>query len=250
MHRIRPALRAAALASLVLANVAAHAQGASAPPATTDDALHAMSDAAGIIFTGTVTAIRHPRRPDGTPGGIVQIDFAVADAIRGISSSAYTLREWVGLWAANDQPLRIGQQYLMLLHAPNAGGITSPVAGSDGAIPIRGTGPVATPDDPAAPPASVSGAVATASAAETRPTQVVDLGWVATHVLVPIAYAAPHGVFATPISVHANAHAASLPDTPDTRITGLPLAIPAETRSAPYSTIMGKLRTWETSRAR
>ena len=74
--------------------------------------------------------------------GVVEIEFAVEDAVRGVSGGTYTLREWAGLWPAGDEPFRVGQRYLMLLHAPGAAGLSSPVGGMDGAIPIRGgTGP-------------------------------------------------------------------------------------------------------------
>ncbi len=54
----------------------------------------------------------------------------------------YILREWAGLWAAGSQRYRVGQRLLMMLHAPSMGGMSSPVGGLDGAIPIRqgGTG--------------------------------------------------------------------------------------------------------------
>jgi hypothetical protein len=34
--------------------------------------------------------------------GVVEITFAVEDAVRGVSGSTYTLREWAGLWPAGD----------------------------------------------------------------------------------------------------------------------------------------------------
>lgn len=249
MDRTTPALRAATVVSFALAAFASHAQTISTPPATADDALRAMSDAAGIIFTGTVTAVRHPPRPDGTPGGIVQVDFAVADAIRGVTGPAYTLKEWAGLWAANDQPLRVGQRYLMLLHAPNAAGITSPVAGTDGAIPIRGVGPAATPDGPAPVVSPTSGVASSAAATIPIPTEVVDLGWVATHVAVPVVYAALHAVSANPIPLQANARGGSLSELPANQVSGLPSEIPAETRSVPYHVVLETLRRWEAADA-
>ena len=142
----------------------------------TEDALHAMTRLAGVIFAGRVAAVR---RLDGDGGatGVVEIDFAVDDAVRGVSGGTYTLREWAGLWAGNE-PFRVGQRYLMLLHAPGRAGLSSPVGGADGAIPILGAGrngvggaidlrwigagavrPVAYRDEPVGRPTSARGAV-------------------------------------------------------------------------------------------
>ena len=67
------------------------------------------------------------------------------------------LREWGGLWEGTDERYRVGQRLLMLLHAPGASGLSSPVSGMDGAIPL------------------LAGASATAE-------PMVDLRWVAARV--------------------------------------------------------------------
>src|SRR6266702_3673804 len=86
------------------------------PPETTLDALHAMSQQAAIVFAGQVIAVR---QSDGHSRAtrFVEIDFAIDDAIRGVSGGIYTLREWAGLWQAGGA-LIPGQRYLMLLHPP------------------------------------------------------------------------------------------------------------------------------------
>ena len=129
----------------------------------TEDALHATARLAGVIFTGQVVAVRRHAANDGS-AGVVEIDFAVDDAVRGVSGGVYTLREWAGLWTAGDQPFRVGQRYLMLLHSPGPAGLSSPVGGMDGAIPIRG---------------------GTALASRT-----IDLRWIRTRVVQPIGYRA------------------------------------------------------------
>ena len=67
------------------------------------DALHAMTRLAGVIFAGQVVAVR---RIDGgnDATGVVEIDFAVEDSVRGVSGGVYTLREWAGLWQAAISP--------------------------------------------------------------------------------------------------------------------------------------------------
>ncbi len=241
-------VHAAAVAELTLGVWAAHAQSApQAPPASADDALHAMSDAAGVVFTGTVTAVRRPQLPDASPARVVEIDFAVTDSIRGVSGPNYTLREWAGLWAANDQPLRLGQRYLMLLHAPNAAGLSSPVGGADGAIPVRGVGPVATPEGAVARANGMAGA-AFLGAATAVSTEVVDLGWVATHAAVPVVYAAVHDVGANPILVHASARGVASPEPSASGAPGIPGAVQQEVRATPYSAVAQNLRMWEAAR--
>src|ERR1700733_12985976 len=107
-------------------------------PETVVDVLHQLSDKADVIFAGQVLAIRRPGN------GVVEVEFRVDEAIRGCTSgTTYTLREWAGLWMADDQRYRVGQRLLMLLHSPGAGGLSSPVSGLDGAIPIRQGGPAA-----------------------------------------------------------------------------------------------------------
>jgi hypothetical protein len=131
-------LRGVAIAAVLSAELV-WGQGAAAPvqPETVVDVLHGLSDKADVIFAGQVLAIRRPNE------GVVEVEFRVDQAVRGcVAGTAYILREWAGLWAAGSQRYRVGQRLLMMLHAPSAGGMSSPVGGLDGAIPIRqgGTG--------------------------------------------------------------------------------------------------------------
>ena len=74
-------------------------------------------------------------------------------AIRGCTAGTpYILREWAGLWAGDSQRYRVGQRLLMLLHAPSAAGMSSPVGGLDGAIPIRQSSVALAPEDDLATP--------------------------------------------------------------------------------------------------
>jgi hypothetical protein len=144
-------LRALAMAALLMARLA-HGQAAPAAPVvqpqTVVDVLHQLSDKADVIFAGQVLAIRRPNE------GVVEVEFRVDQAIRGCAAGTpYILREWAGLWAGDNQRYRVGQRLLMLLHAPSAAGMSSPVGGLDGAIPIRQGGAAMAPgDDVATPP--------------------------------------------------------------------------------------------------
>ena len=99
-------------------------------------ALEAMAGQAGVIFVGQVTGIAHN---DGA--GFVEVRFGVEEAVLGCAGvSEYSLREWVGLWVGRAARYQVGQRFLMMLHAPGAAGLSAPVGGSDGAIPLLGAG--------------------------------------------------------------------------------------------------------------
>jgi len=255
------------------------------PPATTQDALRQMFDQAGVVFTGQVVAVRHIN-PAGGATGVIEIDFAVTDAIHGVvPGGLYTLREWAGLAPAGNLTYQPGQRYLMLLHAPGPSGLSSPVGGTDGAIPIRGSGPAAGPNapdlgtpDPGAvnPAAAINLAAARspahttfkmasstaipspASITDTNPdTRTVDLRWIATRVLQPLSYL-PDSVAtlpARPVAAYPN------PERPNTALAAAAgqntilapppgTASPADATSAPnqsaaYAVILALLQSWE-----
>ena len=152
--------------AILFGGPAAPAQTRDLVPAETPDAvLRQMTGEAAVIFTGTVLSVRQANGSDGATGE-VEIDFAVDRAIRGCASGqTYTLREWGGLWEGTGARYKAGQRLLMLLHAPSASGLSSPVHGMDGAIPIRGGG------------GSPTGGAAAGSGVAEEPR--VDLRWVA-----------------------------------------------------------------------
>ena len=137
---------AAAVLGTVLALASLLGQGngqtTSLPAAEDDNAsvetvLRGMVGRAGVIFLGTVAEVR--RRPAAEGGaGVVEVEFAVDRGMRGASTgSRYVLREWAGLWEGTDERYRVGQRRLMLLYPPGASGLSSPVGGMDGALPLR-----------------------------------------------------------------------------------------------------------------
>ncbi|HEY6412295.1 MAG TPA: hypothetical protein VIX42_01325 [Edaphobacter sp.] len=184
MGKIRQILRRLPVAALLMASFA-YAQNDATIETTVEDALHRMSDQAGVVFVGEVVAIRHIAGEDGA-SGVVEVEFRVDQAVRGCSGGgSHVLREWAGLWSGGDQRYRIGQRLLMLLHSPGAGGVTSPVGGMAGAIPIRG---------------SVS-SLQTTVTASTTPSPVADLRWVGTRLQRSIAYRTASTLFATESSL-------------------------------------------------
>ena len=106
--------------------------------ATVEAVLHSMVGRAGVIFFGTVVAVQRVPSGNGAVSGVVEVVFAVDHGLRGATTGGrYVLREWSGLWQGNDDRYQVGQRRLMLLHAPGPGGLSSPVGGMDGALPIR-----------------------------------------------------------------------------------------------------------------
>jgi len=156
------------------------AQGQATAPAIVDvptpqdimTALHQMADKASVIFVGRVTGVKWSVSSN-VAVSVVETKFEVEQAVRGCTEGVYVLREWAGLWEGDNQRYRAGQHLLMMLHAPNAAGLSSPVDGMDGAIPIvrGGSAPL----------------VANSSARRAPP--AVDLRWVGTKLLRPVSYA-------------------------------------------------------------
>jgi hypothetical protein len=161
---------------------------------------------------------------------VIEIDFAVEDAVRGVSGGTYLLREWAGLWPAGDQPFHMGQRFLMLLHAASAAGLSSPVGGMDGAIPIRGSSQLAGPQ------ATLPAATLASGDAEGL---VVDLRWIATRVVRAVSYSGP--------TRQSTSRSGPAPAAAEIAIS----ATPAETIAAPitqkaaYATVLAMLRGWD-----
>ncbi len=102
------------------------------PDAGIGDALRNLASRSGVVFAGRVTAVT-PR------GGVMEVSFAVDRPILGSVDAAYTLREWSGLWTVGQPRYRVGQRALIFLHPPNAAGLSSPVDGMDGVLPVVAT---------------------------------------------------------------------------------------------------------------
>ncbi len=184
-------LRGLPAVALLTMTVAAYSQtsvsassGGVAVAQNVEDVLHQMSDRADVIFVGQVVAIR-PHDGDGMGAGFVEVDFEVDQAIRGCTGGAYVLREWAGLWSGDANRYRVGQRLLMMLHAPGASGLSSPVGGLDGAIPIRG----------------VADASPLTTAVANPPVPIADLRWLGAKVLHSSSYVLQATLSAAPLTV-------------------------------------------------
>jgi hypothetical protein len=198
-----------------------HAQTAPAttPDITVEDALHHMSDQAGIVFVGEVIAIRQSEGENGA-SGVVEIEFRIDQAVRGCAAgSTYVLREWAGLWSGGDQRYHIGQRLLMFLHTPGLGGVTSPVGGMAGVIPIRGTTNAPRPTD---------------TSTAMLP-QIADLRWVGTQLQRSIVYRNDPTRLATAT--------AQSPDT--TTSTASQDEASTAAQQAPISVVVDMLTSWQ-----
>lgn len=140
--------------------------------------LRALTDEAAVEFVGRVTSVSR-RSDDHAASGVVEVTFAVETAVRGTSDGGvYVLREWAGLWDGGDQRYRVGERLLMLLHAPGPAGLSSPVGGMDGAIPVRDS-------------ADVSGTVSEHSIGGMDAAGQVDLRWIAARAARAVYYRIP-----------------------------------------------------------
>lgn len=114
-----------------------------APQATTYAVLEEMASRASVMFVGTVTAVQVSGGDDArgdVATGVVAVSFLVDEGISGPAvGSTYVVREWAGLWR-DAARYKVGDRRLMLLHAPGPWGLSSPVDGMDGAIPLTGGG--------------------------------------------------------------------------------------------------------------
>jgi hypothetical protein len=87
---------------------------------------------------------------------------------------------------------RAGQRLLMMLHALGPSGMSSPIGGMDGAIPLHEVGNGSTPpgDAPAAAAVNTSQSVS-----------VADLRWLGAKLLHPVSYRLQSALSATPLTL-------------------------------------------------
>ena len=91
-----------------------------------------MAQAAGMIFSGRVTAITHPPATRSNAVETVAITFRVEQAIRGVTpGDDLTISQWMGLWSSG-QRYRVSDRLLLFLYPPSKLGLTSCVGGPMG----------------------------------------------------------------------------------------------------------------------
>jgi hypothetical protein len=102
-----------------------------------------LSQKAGYIFAGTVTAVERVASTSAGEMTTMRISFRVDQAIRGVrNGETLTIREWAGLWESGER-YRQGERLVLFLYPPSRLGLTSTVAGPLGRFPVDGDGYVA-----------------------------------------------------------------------------------------------------------
>lgn len=100
-----------------------------------------MSRSAGAVFAGTVLAVERGSTP-GRALPVVQVRFRVDRPIVGARmGQLFTLREWAGAWDIQ-RPMQRGQRLLLLLYPPSPAGLSSPIGGASGQIPLDHDGKI------------------------------------------------------------------------------------------------------------
>ena len=148
--------------------------------ADAQDVLAGLAARAGVIFAGRVLAVD---RQDAA--GYVDVKFRVEEPVRGASRGGlYVLREWAGLWSGEPPRYRAGQRMLMLLAARGPSGMSAPVGGHEGMIPIAAAAVEPLADAHGVAPAEDGSEAADMSG------MTVDLRWVRTLAVRGVTYAA------------------------------------------------------------
>ena len=103
-----------------------------AVPASTAETLRRLGARAGVIFVGRVVEVR---RYDAA--GYVDVVFHIEQGVRGAATGGdYVLREWSGLWVGVNERYPVGKRLLLLLSARGPSGMSSPVGGITGVLPL------------------------------------------------------------------------------------------------------------------
>lgn len=110
------------------------------PPSTIG--LKQLAQAAGSIFSGTVTAVARHSAARSQAIETVAVTFHVEQAIRGATpGEEFTITQWMGVWS-NGQRYRVGDRLLLFLYPPSKLGLTSCVFGGLGRFNVDPSGRV------------------------------------------------------------------------------------------------------------
>lgn len=98
-----------------------------------------------MIFAGTVLSAAHQshvtdRSAQGTP--VAELDFRVDEPIAGTGvarGETLQIHEWLGALSMH-RPMLPGQRFLVFLYPLSRLGLTSPVGGSNGEVPLDSSG--------------------------------------------------------------------------------------------------------------
>jgi hypothetical protein len=115
------------------------------PPSSTPPNLGHLASNSGYIFSGTVSSVTRATTANSSTVPTMQITFRIDQAIRGVrAGQSLTIHEWAGLWDAGER-YHPGERVMLFLYPPSRLGLTSPVAGAQGRLPIDRSGRVVLP---------------------------------------------------------------------------------------------------------
>lgn len=122
--------------ALILSSPAASGQNSIANYSPPSASLQMLARRSGYIFDGTVLSVEPGVEAESGGVATVRITFRVEQAIRGVrNGQVLTIREWAGLWNSGER-YRSGERLLLFLYSPGRLGLTSPVGGAQGRIPV------------------------------------------------------------------------------------------------------------------
>lgn len=101
----------------------------SVPDVAIAQELHRLSSHAATAFVGQITSIQRK-------AGLVEVRFRVDQPVRGDVPSRFVLREWAGLWPPESSRYVVGQRVLAFLYGTGRTGLSSPVLGQEGLVPV------------------------------------------------------------------------------------------------------------------
>jgi hypothetical protein len=102
---------------------------AAAPDTSITSALVNIASRASVAFTGRITKLERS-------GDVLEVSFLVEQALLGNPSGIYIVREWAGLSPLGQSHYVLGERIAVFLHAPGKSGLSSPVDGQEGIVPI------------------------------------------------------------------------------------------------------------------
>ena len=99
-----------------------------------------ITRAAGMIFSGTVLEVSNKPVTESNPIPTIEAKFRVSRAIAGVQAGqVLTVREWASA-GPTQRGMQAGQQTLLFFYPASSLGLTSPVAGPVGQVPLDASG--------------------------------------------------------------------------------------------------------------
>ena len=123
--------------ALLLAQ-SADAESVVRPDTSVGAALRSLASRAEDVFVGQVVRIARK-------GGVVEVEFRVDQSVMGAQGAEYTLREWAGVWPPGQNRYVVGQRAMVFVYPASASGLSSPVDGAEGVVPVMVQGVGAEP---------------------------------------------------------------------------------------------------------